>query len=80
MEMKTPNESDLMQLRTNDSFQSVVDWYTARMKLKPDNVFKTSGAVAILKSDKLTVIINSSDEGTMIMLKEGNDEDIDLDQ
>lgn len=78
-EMKTANSRDLLQLRTTDSFQKVVDWYTAKLKLKPNNVFKTSGSVAILKADDLTVIINSSEAGTVIMLQEGEEADLDFD-
>lgn len=80
MDMTHSNEASLLQLRTTDSYQKVFDWYVA--KLKPDSVFKPSDSNAILKSDKLVAIINSSGEGTIIMLKglDENDIDLDLDQ
>jgi hypothetical protein len=69
MELKRAG-GGLLQLRTKDSFEKALAWYTA--KLKPDSIIKTpeEGQTAILKSDKLMAIINASEEGTNIMLKE----------
>ncbi len=80
MELKTQDARSMIQLRTKDSYQQVVDWYTA--KLKHANVFKPSDSNAIIKSDKIMAIINSSEAGTMIMLKglDEDDFDFDLDQ
>ncbi|MDX6692707.1 MAG: hypothetical protein QOF02_310 [Blastocatellia bacterium] len=70
LDLKSANGGGLLQLRTKDSYEKVLAWYTA--KLKPDNIIKTpdAGQSTILKSDKLMAIINSQDDGTNIMLKE----------
>ncbi|HEY0404539.1 MAG TPA: zinc ribbon domain-containing protein [Pyrinomonadaceae bacterium] len=70
MDLTRANGGGLLQLRTDDSYEKVLAWYTA--KLKPDSIIKTpaTSQSAILKSDKLMAIINSSDDGTNIMLKE----------
>jgi hypothetical protein len=70
MDLTRGGGGSLLQLRTEDSYEKVLAWYTA--KLKPDSIIKTpaAGRSAILKADKMMAIINSSDEGTMIMLKE----------
>jgi hypothetical protein len=78
MDMRRSNEASLLQLRTTDPYQKVLDWYVA--KLKPENVIKTSDSNAILKSAKLVAIINSSGNETIIMLKGLDEDDIDLDQ
>jgi hypothetical protein len=77
MDMTRAGGVDLLQLKTQDSYQKVLDWYIAKMK--PKDISRLPGQNAILKSDKLMAIINSSNEGTMIMLKEIDDMDIDMD-
>ncbi len=78
MDMSRADGGNFLQLRTNDSYQKVLDWYVAR--LKPDSIIKSPpGQSAVLKSDKLIVIINSSGEGTVIMLKQGDEGDMDFD-
>jgi serine/threonine protein kinase len=77
MELKRAG-GGLLQLRTKDSFDKALAWYTT--KLKPDSIIKTpeEGQTAILKSDKLMAIINASDEGTNIMLKELDASDMEM--
>jgi hypothetical protein len=78
MDMRRAGGANFLQLRTNDSYQKVLDWYIAR--LKPDNIIKSPpGQSAVLKTDKLIVIINSGGEGTMIMLKQGEEGEMDFD-
>lgn len=77
MDMTRAGGGSLLQLRTKDSYQKVLDWYIA--KLKPENIIRPSNQNAVLKSDKLMAIINSSGDGTMIMLKGVDESDIDID-
>jgi hypothetical protein len=70
MVISKAGEGDMVQLRTEDSVQKVADWYTA--KLKPTQVIRQPGNV-VLKSDKLSVFIRSTGDGTAIMLKQGED-------
>lgn len=67
----------LLQLRTKDSYEKVLDWYIT--KLKPENISRLPGQNSILKWDKLMAVINATDEGTMIMLKQNDEMDIDID-
>lgn len=68
MDMSRTGGGGFLQLRSKDSFEKVLDWYIA--KLKPTTTFKSSPTNAVLKSDKFAAIINSSGEGTIIILKE----------
>jgi hypothetical protein len=77
MDLTRANGGSLLQLKSQDSYEKVLNWYIDR--LKPQNINRLPGKNAILKSDKLMAIINSSGEGTMIMLKETDETDIDLD-
>lgn len=57
-----------LQLYTEDSFDKVVAWYTA--KLKPTSSIKSEGPTAILRGEGLTAIINSTGSGANIFLKQ----------
>jgi hypothetical protein len=78
MDMTRAGAGSLLQLRTQDSYQKVLDWYIA--KLKPENIIRSPGPNAVLKSEKLMAVINSTGEGTMIMLKEIDEMDMDIDK
>lgn len=77
MDMTRAGGVNLLQLKSKDSYQKVLDWYIAKMK--PQDISRLPGQNAILKSDKLMAIINSTNEGTMIMLKDVDDMDMDMD-
>lgn len=68
MDMTRGDGGSLLQLRTTDSYEKVIDWYIE--KLKPRETTKMPGPSAILKSDKILSIIASEGGNTMIMLKE----------
>lgn len=70
MEMTRGVEGSIRQLRTKDSVEKVVAWYTG--KLKPLKTVKTEGS-AILNGNDATVVITVEDGDTMILLKEGID-------
>lgn len=78
MDMTRAGGGNMLQLRTKDSYEKVLDWYVAR--LKPESIIKSPGQNAVLKSDKLMAIINATDEGTMIMLKQPDEIEIDIDE
>jgi hypothetical protein len=71
--MRAPGVS-LLQLHTNDSFEKVYEWYRARVN--PENVVKLDSN-AVLKSKGLKIIINDAGEGTNILLKQGDESDVD---
>jgi hypothetical protein len=68
MDMKTGRET-LLELRTNDPLEKVVDWYLT--KLKPAEIIRTPGREAILRSGKTNVIISKGRDNTDILLKQG---------
>lgn len=71
MEVSNPSEGNTAQLRTSDSLERVVNWYTE--KLKPTQVVKTNGPNVVLKSSQMTAVINAQGPQTMILLHEGED-------
>lgn len=71
MEMTRGAEGSVRQLRTGDSFDKVVAWYTN--KLKPTNTIKASGSVVLTNSNTTAVITSDGDE-TTVLLKEGIDQ------
>lgn len=77
MELTSANGESLLQLRTKDSYEKVLDWYVA--KLKPVRTVK-GPQNAVLKSDKIMAILNGTGDGTNIMLKETSDIDMDEDR
>ena len=78
MEMKNAEGgSMILQLRTKDSYEKVLDWYVEN--LKPQNTIISPGPSAVLKWDKLMAVINSAGGETHIMLKQFDEMDIDID-
>jgi zinc-ribbon domain len=77
MEMKNAEGGSILQLRTTDSYEKVLDWYVA--KLKPQNTIISPGPSAVLKSDKLMAVINGAGGETHIMLKHLDEMDINID-
>lgn len=72
VDMASGSGGSLLQLRSADSYQKVLDWYLA--KLKPDNIFRSPGQNgvgqnAILKSGNLMAVITSAGDETQIVLK-----------
>jgi hypothetical protein len=57
-----------VQLQTEDSFDKVVAWYTAKLKLV--KTVRTADIAAILHGENMTVIINGTGNGTSIFLKQ----------
>ena len=62
----------MVRLRTPDSFDKVVAWYEA--KLQPTQKIISTGANAVLKASKATVIINGAGNETSIMLTQPSEE------
>jgi len=72
MKVTDPNEGDVLQLRTSDSIDKVVNWYTE--KLKPTRVVKGGGGNVVLNSDQMTAVIHDDGSGGVtILLHQGND-------
>ncbi len=73
MEITGEDEGHVLQLRTSDSLDKVVDWYIE--KLKPTKVvrMKERTPQVILEADETNVVINENGDGTTIMLtQDGN--------
>jgi hypothetical protein len=68
MDMKTGRDN-LLELRTGDPLEKVVDWYMT--KLKPAEIIRTPGTEAILRSGKTSVIISNRGGGSDILIKQG---------
>jgi hypothetical protein len=73
MNMTQANGERFLQLHTKDSFEKVFEWYRARVN--PENVIRTPGLNAVLKSKDLMVVINGAGEETNIILKQGGESD-----
>jgi ribosomal protein L40E len=71
MEMTRGGEGGVRQLRTIDSIDKVVAWYTE--KLKPTNSIRKPGT-AILTGENLTVEIKDGGNETTVLLTEGIDQ------
>jgi hypothetical protein len=71
MEITGADDGNVLQLETKDSFDKVVDWYTA--KLKPTSTMRREGPSVILAGGEVTAIINNLGTGTSIMLARGDD-------
>jgi hypothetical protein len=68
--MDMRNERDnLLQLRTTDTPDKVVDWYTD--KLKATEIIKTPRAGAVLRTGATNVIISPRGSATDIIIKQG---------
>ena len=67
MDMKVNRES-MLELRTSDPLEKVVDWYTT--KIKEADIIRTPGREAILRSGKTSVIISNRSGLTDILIKQ----------
>lgn len=68
MDMKSSRDN-LLELRTGDPLEKVVDWYMS--KLKQAETIRTPGREAILRSGKTSVIISNRGSGSDILIKQG---------
>ncbi|HYY56399.1 MAG TPA: zinc ribbon domain-containing protein [Pyrinomonadaceae bacterium] len=68
LDMKTGRDN-MMQLRTNDASNKVIDWYVE--KLKPTQTIRGTGAEAVLRTGRTMVIISGRGEATEIIIKQG---------
>jgi hypothetical protein len=73
MEITGEDEGHVLQLRTSDSLDKVVDWYIG--KLKPAKVvrMKEPAPQVMLEADETNVIINENGDETTIMLTQDGD-------
>jgi hypothetical protein len=73
MEITGENEGHVLQLRTSDSLDKVVDWYIE--KLKPEKVvrMKEPAPQVVLEADETNVLINENGDETTIMLTQDGD-------
>lgn len=69
MEM-TRKDGSVRTLRTTDSVDKVIAWYTE--KLKPETIQKTKDAT-VLSGTKTTAVISSEEGETNVVLSEGID-------
>jgi hypothetical protein len=72
MEMTRGAEGSMRQLRTTDSFDKVVAWYTDKLKPTEKRIIR-EGPTGILKGKEMTAIITGEEDGTQILLKGGID-------
>jgi hypothetical protein len=75
VEMTRGKEGRMRQLTTSDSFDKVVEWYTARMKTVDKISSNESEPSAVLRGNGTTVAITSEDGLTNILVQEGFDQD-----
>jgi hypothetical protein len=71
MEMTRGEEGGIIQLRTNDSFEKVVDWYVG--KLNPSRTIR-KGDSAVLTGATTTAVIKDNEGETSILLTNGVDQ------
>jgi hypothetical protein len=64
----TRGEEGVLELRTGDPFDKVVEWYVAN--LKPTKNAKLSKTSVLLKTDEITVGIATEDNKTNILIKQ----------
>jgi hypothetical protein len=67
MVISKSGEGDMVQLQTEDSVDKVADWYIE--KFKPAKIVRQSES-AVLRAEKMAIVITSTGEGTNIMLKQ----------
>jgi hypothetical protein len=70
MVISKAGEGDMLQLSSDDSLDKVADWYVE--KFKPTKIVRQPDS-AVLKSEKMVVILTANGKGTNIMLKQGAD-------
>lgn len=73
MEITGDDGGHVLQLKTSDSFDKVVEWYTE--KLKPTKVVRVKDPTSqvILDAGEMKAIINANGNATTIMLTQGDD-------
>lgn len=69
MNLNRGAEESILQLRTSDPFEKVVDWYAGR--LKAAEVVRIPGQNTILQKDGTHVVITATGEGTSILVGRG---------
>jgi hypothetical protein len=77
LEMESEEGGSMLQLQSKDAYEKVLDWYLE--KLKPKNIKRLPGPMAVLNSDKLVAIINGGNGDTSIILKRHDEMDMDMD-
>jgi hypothetical protein len=71
MEINSGEGGGMLQLRTDDAYDKVLNWYIAT--IKPLNVVKTGNvSSSILRTDKMVVIITGEGGETNILIKQGS--------
>lgn len=68
-------EGHVIQLKSSDPPNKVTDWYVKN--LKPSKVvhIPVTDSGSILRTDRGTIVITPSDEGTQIIIKQGGEPD-----
>lgn len=70
----TKSDGHVLQLRTNDSIDKVVRWYTD--KIKPSETVKVPGGnMTILRGTDIRAVITSTGAGTDIIIKQGGEDE-----
>jgi hypothetical protein len=67
LDIKAGREN-MLQLRTSDASRKVIDWYVD--KLKPTQTIRETGAEAILRTGRTTVIISGRGDTTEIIIRQ----------
>lgn len=71
MNMTHGTEGRVLQLRTRDPIDKVVDWYVE--KIKPSSTMKVPGEyVTVLRGEGINVVITSKDDQTEILIEQGH--------
>ena len=69
----TKADGHVLQLRTRDPLEKVVNWYTE--KIRPTETVKVPGGnMTILRSDAVKAVITATGTETSIIIKQGGDE------
>lgn len=71
MQVTDPNGGNVLQLRTSDSLDKVINWYTE--KLRPTEIVRQKNAPVILRTDQTTAVIKEEGSETSVLLHQGND-------
>jgi hypothetical protein len=72
MEMTGEEEGRVLQLRTGDPLDKVVQWYVE--KVKPTSTIKTPGEnVTVLRGEGINVVITGGGSQTEIIIRQGRD-------
>jgi zinc-ribbon domain len=72
MELTGQEEGHVLQLRTSDPLDKVVQWYVE--KVKPTSTVKTPGDnVTVLRSEGVNVVITGGGAQTEIIIRQGRD-------